>query len=80
MSTQDTMIFPVVRSSLKCLHTPYYGVQIDKGCTEPLSSDPKIELEYHGLPYHLYSCLHVISTSWSLLQPYKRSESQIKVR
>jgi hypothetical protein len=24
---------------------------LDKGCFQPLSSDPKIKLEHHGLPY-----------------------------
>jgi hypothetical protein len=43
--------FLVVRSSLKCLSTPCCGVPTDKGCSQPLSSDPKIELECHSLPY-----------------------------
>jgi hypothetical protein len=31
----------VVRPSLKCLLTSRCGVPMDKGCTQPLSSDPK---------------------------------------
>jgi hypothetical protein len=27
---------------------------MDKGCTQPLSSDPKIKLECHNLPYITY--------------------------
>jgi hypothetical protein len=45
ISAQDTTIFPVVRSSLKCLPTPCCGVLMHKGCTQTLSSDPKIKLE-----------------------------------
>jgi hypothetical protein len=38
------MIYHVVRSSVKCLPTPRFGVPMDKGCTQPLSSDPMINL------------------------------------
>jgi hypothetical protein len=34
----------MVRSSVKCLPTPCYGVLMDKGCTQPISSDPTINL------------------------------------
>jgi hypothetical protein len=37
-------LFLVVRSSLKCLPTPHCGVPNDKGCTQPFSSDPMINL------------------------------------
>jgi hypothetical protein len=36
------MIFPVVRPSLKRLPTPWGGVPTDKGYTQPLTSDLKI--------------------------------------
>ena len=49
------MIFPVLQSSLKCLPTLCCGVVIDKGYTQPISSDPKIELECHGLPSSIVS-------------------------
>jgi hypothetical protein len=41
--TRDTMFYPVVRPSNTCLH-PCCGVLMDEGCTQPLSSDPMIDL------------------------------------
>jgi hypothetical protein len=42
--TQETRDFyPVVQPSNTCL-LPHYGVPMDKGCTQPLSSDPMINL------------------------------------
>jgi hypothetical protein len=40
---------------------------MDKGCTQPLSSDPKIKLRCHRLPYIKINLLTRISTNWSLL-------------
>jgi hypothetical protein len=35
--------------------TPCCGVSMDEGCTQPLSSDPKIKLEHFGyLPYSMF--------------------------
>jgi hypothetical protein len=43
-STQETRDFyPVVRPSNTCL-LPCCGVPMDKGCTQPISSDPMINL------------------------------------
>jgi hypothetical protein len=43
-ATQETRDFyPVVRPSNTCL-LPRCGVPMDKGCTQPLSSDPMINL------------------------------------
>jgi hypothetical protein len=43
-STQETRDFyPVVRPSNTCL-LPRCGVPMDEGCTQPLSSDPMINL------------------------------------
>jgi hypothetical protein len=43
-STQETRDFyPVVRLSNTCL-LPRCGVPMDEGCTQPLSSDPMINL------------------------------------
>jgi hypothetical protein len=43
-ATQETRDFyPVVRPSNTCL-LPCCGVPMDKGCTQPLSSDPMINL------------------------------------
>jgi hypothetical protein len=41
--TRDTVFYPVVRPSNTCL-LPRCGVPMDKGCTQPLSSDPMIHL------------------------------------
>jgi hypothetical protein len=41
--TRDTQFYPVVRPSNTCL-LPCCGVLMDEGCTQPLSSDPMINL------------------------------------
>jgi hypothetical protein len=41
--TRDTRFYPVVRPSNTCL-LPHCGVPMDEGCTQPLSSDPMINL------------------------------------
>jgi hypothetical protein len=41
--TRDTRFYPVVQPSNTCL-LPRCGVPMDKGCTQPLSSDPMINL------------------------------------
>jgi hypothetical protein len=34
---------------------PRCGIPMDKGCTQPLSSDLEIKLEYHNcLPYNIF--------------------------
>jgi hypothetical protein len=43
------MILP----SVICLPTPCYDVPMDESCTQPLSSDPKIKLEYQGSSLYL---------------------------
>jgi hypothetical protein len=40
---RDTQFYPVVRPSNTCL-LPRCGVPMDEGCTQPLSSDPMINL------------------------------------
>jgi hypothetical protein len=42
-NTRDTVFYPVVRPSNTCL-LPRCGVPMDEGCTQPLSSDPMINL------------------------------------
>ena len=42
-NTRDTMFYPMVRPSNTCL-LPRCGVAMDEGCTQPLSSDPMINL------------------------------------
>jgi hypothetical protein len=41
--TRDTQFYPVVQPSNTCL-LPRCGVPMDEGCTQPLSSDPMINL------------------------------------
>jgi hypothetical protein len=41
--TRGTRFYPVVRPSNTCL-LPCCGVPMDEGCTQPLSSDPMINL------------------------------------
>jgi hypothetical protein len=41
--TRDTQFYPVVRPSNTCL-LPRCGVPMDEGCTQPLLSDPMINL------------------------------------
>jgi hypothetical protein len=54
---------------------------LDKGCNQPFSIDLKIKLECHGsCLYHMYSHMQRISTTCSLLRPYKRSQLQLIVR
>jgi hypothetical protein len=43
INTRDTRFYPVVRPSNTCL-LPRCGVPMDEGCTQPLSSDPMINL------------------------------------
>jgi hypothetical protein len=42
-NTRDTRFYPMVRPSNTCL-LPCCGVPMDEGCTQPLSSDPMINL------------------------------------
>jgi hypothetical protein len=43
INTRDTRFYPVVWPSNTCL-LPRCGVPMDEGCTQPLSSDPMINL------------------------------------
>ena len=43
INTRDTRFYPMVRPSNTCL-LPRCGVPMDEGCTQPLSSDPMINL------------------------------------
>jgi hypothetical protein len=57
--------YPVVRPSSTCL-LPRCGVPMDEGCTQPLSSDPMINLNTMVFPFEYCSHLRGISTNWSL--------------
>jgi hypothetical protein len=45
---------------------PRCGVPMDEGCTQPLSSDPKIDLNTTTFLAYIFSRLRGISTGWSL--------------
>jgi hypothetical protein len=44
IKTRDTMIFIPWFGQVEYLPAPRCGVPTDEGCTQPLSSDPKINL------------------------------------
>jgi hypothetical protein len=75
-NAQDTRFYPMVRPSNTCL-LPCCGIPMDKGCTQPLSSDPMIDLNTMVFYLEYSSRLRGISTSWSLspLQSYDHKES-----
>jgi hypothetical protein len=76
-ATQETRgFYPVVRPSNTCL-LPRCGVPMDEGCTQPLSSDPMINLNTTVFSFRVFFRLREISTIWSLspLQSYDHKES-----
>jgi hypothetical protein len=78
--TQETRNFyPVVRPSNTCL-LPCCGVPIDEGCTQPLSSDPMINLNTTVFLFRVSSRLRGISTIWSLSPLQYRSQRKHRVR
>jgi hypothetical protein len=54
--TRDMQFHPVVRPSNTCL-LPRCGVPMDEGCTQPLSSDPMINLNTTVFSFSVFSCL-----------------------
>jgi hypothetical protein len=63
--TRDTRFYPVVRPSNTRLLSRC-GVPMDEGCTQPLSSDPMINLNITVFSFSVFSRLRGISTTWSL--------------
>jgi hypothetical protein len=60
-ATQETRDFyPMVRPSNTCL-LPHGGVPMDEGCTQPLSSDPMIDL--NTMVFYFLSILPVSEES-----------------
>jgi hypothetical protein len=78
-NTRDTRFYPMVRPSNTCL-LPRCGVPMDEGCTQPLSSDPMINL--NTTVFHLENCsrLRGIYTNWSLSPLQRRSQRKHGVR
>jgi hypothetical protein len=65
-ATQETRDFyPMVRPSDTCL-LPRCGVPMDEDYTQPLSSDPMINLNTTVFYFRVFSCLRGISIIWSL--------------
>jgi hypothetical protein len=66
----------MVRPSNTCL-LPRCGVPMDEGCTQPLSSDPMMNLNTTVFSFRMFSRLPGISTIRSLspLQSYDHKES-----
>jgi ABC-type nickel/cobalt efflux system permease component RcnA len=76
-----TSLALVVRSSVKCLPTPRCGIPMNEGCTQPLSSDPMINLSTMVL--FLISSFSVVRNLHNLesLTPYTIDLKQtIRVR
>jgi hypothetical protein len=73
INTRDTRFYPMVRPSNTCL-LPRCGVPMDEGCTQPLSSDPMINLNTTIFLPYIFSRLWGISTSWSLSPLQQRSQ------
>jgi hypothetical protein len=63
--TRDTRFYLVVRLSNSCL-LPHCGVPMDEVCTQPLSSDPMINLNTTVFSFRVFSRLRGISITWSL--------------
>jgi hypothetical protein len=53
---------------------------MDEGCTQPLSSDPKINLNTTVFSFSIFSRLRGISTIWSLSPLQLRSQRKHRVR
>jgi hypothetical protein len=70
----------VDRLSLKCLSTSTLWCPNEQGCTQPLSSDPKIKLECYGFPYIKINVLARISTSWISCTHTNEWEYQLQIR
>jgi hypothetical protein len=76
--TSDTVILS--RGSVKAYSTLWWPPSV-KGCTQALSSDPKIKLEYHSfLPYLKFSPFWGISTSWNLSPLHNWSQVNHKIK
>jgi hypothetical protein len=78
-NTRDTRFYPVVRPSNTCLLLRC-GVPMDDGCTQPLSSDPMINLNTTDFSFGVLSRLRGISTTWSLSPLQWRSQRKHRVR
>jgi hypothetical protein len=63
-STRDTRFYPMVRPSNTCL-LPHCGVPMDEDRTQPLSSDPMINLNSTVFSFRA-RLFHLILRNWNL--------------
>jgi hypothetical protein len=80
-ATQETRDFyPVVRPSNTCL-LPRCGVPMDEGCTQPLSSDPMINLNTTIFFFRVYfpfvRNLHNLESLALTLEITKKAQSKV---
>jgi hypothetical protein len=73
-NTRDTRFYPVVRPSNTCL-LPRCGVPMDKGSTQPLSSDPMINLNTTVFPL-VYFPVCEESPQLGVSCPYNRDHKE----
>jgi hypothetical protein len=60
---------------------PRCGIPMDEGCTQPLSSDPEIKLEYHScLPYSIFLFVRNLHKLESLTPYTIWSQSRTRVQ
>jgi hypothetical protein len=72
--TRDTRFYPMVRPSNTCL-LPRCGVPMDEGCTQPLSSDPMINLNTTVFPL-VYFPVCEESPQLGVSRPYNRDHKE----
>jgi hypothetical protein len=79
-STRDTRFYPMVRPSNTCL-LPRCGVPIDEGCTQPLSSDPMINLNtmsfFHIVFFPIVRNLHKLEPLALTILITKKARSKV---
>jgi hypothetical protein len=69
IKTSDTTIFILWFGQVEYVPTPCCGVPMDEGCTQPLSSDPEINLNTTVLFISIISVVRNLHTLESLT-PY----------
>jgi hypothetical protein len=72
--TRDTRFYPVVRLSNTCL-LPCCGVPMDEGCTQPLSSDPMINLNTTVFSFSVFPVCEE-SPQLGVSRPYNRDHKE----
>jgi hypothetical protein len=83
-ATQETRDFyPVVQPSNTCL-LPHCGVPMDEGCTQPLSSDPMINLNTTVFSFRVFfpftRNLHSLESLALTIEITKKAQSKVGER